>query len=1437
MCNDVYKIQNGYVIQLYQYARRYRYNYKECIKYYNKEKQNDNRSESAYATFGDFDVLEVIPVDSFRKYHDVSDLAKGYLGRRQSILLYRIPEDESDTLATILYDPSKRYWKTNSGGSDIPIYKRFFCFSMLSFTNEIHEKVDVFRLLPQLRKQIRGFIDDFNDALRDDNRKLDCEVFGALNATELGIVWLCNQYTDVLQLIDYIKHMKIEIPEDSGQISIPCFLATNTTISTKLDQYLSEEERQYTVKEQVKGSAIVQISIHDAVETRDNMVELIDTIKEAVKKQSVPESEYTISYAAGEYDITIQLPAGCALNLMQYNEILNNAKRQDEQHGFQFEEELREILRNHTQLLYAASDVDELKNLVDIGTCFDAIASIKLEKTDPAHSKLLVNVGNACVNTFEELTDVNEDGKRSNHNYYQTVRREMAQIITSSAGLIDMLDLLYTDYLSVISSAYNKIWVADFHRQFKAVLHVIELWIQQCKNNYEDAVIEEDFNQFKELTNAFKQQVYHLAQSSRMVLDLPRCHFRMTGQYDLLMHTYYGFAKVILEAIYLMQGRDHQSELVPLITVNTVPQVKSQLFFEYGKNDERRVINLDIPASIVFVPQRGFRYLIHELFHYAVPQSREKRNYYMACFLLSEMFKMQFVHIFNQMLYMTSNGMVDNELKSQLIEDCDIFGASKLDRILFFTNRKGSEKGKVWLDDEILQFIQENAEEWRSYAMIGRGKDATSSEYTRAIGQYCQDGRSDELFSRLFNRLLQKIYKNFDSWKSQDLHENVKEFQKYKLTVSEDVFDRLFDRFQYCMLTKDYSTQYLDGFRAEVVVNERIFEVYDALWEAVREACVDIAMVTMGSMNLDDYLLFVIQAWKDNVCGRKEQYRDVEEDTQHLRIGMVIHYCYLNNIWKESETTKYRNNFLKKYSWFYAKRQQRQSFAEHYNDLCADALQWWDFCMDIRIDFVNMNTINCIYTYYRPILLNVLDDFNVQKKREELKKLSDDTLNSRLDEICTDIEQNVYNRYDRIINEVVFSAHSNTPNPNSWDNYRQQQFACDLEVSQHFQQQKTFRELAELNRKMQEVQKNTALWNWSRTEPRQDDPKKKAPWEFHAYSVTELLSYLEYCENQIQTDCQSKPADVKEPIWFRGQSDSAYSLTPSIMRRFDKEKSRKYASLRQYQQCEFEEFKYRADGAPELPTGVRISTSDYIALMQHYFVPTTFLDWSENAFSSLYFALEDYFENKGRTKDVALYLFHPKKYNRLCREANQSCRTRLASPGTGLPEWILANTYEPKISQDNSIPNISTKTNESYFQAYLLGDDEFDRRYKDHQPQADEPMNFQDICLPFAIWTSRLNTRIRSQSGIFVAFNLYTLPEVDKQGIGSQNHAFDYISLENIQKNMRRNDGGSGRGDSIFLYKIIIDHSCCDSIMRWLRGMGISRSSVYPELEGLKDRF
>ncbi len=1429
------KRPNGYMIQLYQYARRYRYNYEGSIKYFNYlietpehnkplEIETDNvmadYKDNAYMVLGDFDILEIIPVDSFRKYHDVSDLAKKYLGRRQSVLLYCI--DDVNMPPRIQYKFENKYWCNEKMEF---INKRFFCLSMLSITNEAHTKIDIFNLLPKIREKILTIVDELNKLL-DDSEKLICEVYGALNATEIGIVWLSNQYVDVLLFIDYLKHMKLHlnVPDDED---IPLFLASNTTITTKFDKDFNRIGLPYPFPD-VKGSASVQISVHDTLESREAANKFIEKIVKEI-------SECEVLYSTGEYDIIIQMPASIALKNMQKGQKFENANREEDGH---YKIQLRDILRNNTQLLLHKEKDKNEKLETELGKQ-QFVLSFEIEQIKKNCS--ISKQRNLKWEEWMELTNPESPEIKkqlqeetipfkSNNTYYNSIRRKMEKKIRPSAGAIDMLDLLYADYLSTLANAYNKMWVSDFHRQFKAVLHAIDLWIEYQNTQVTQSENKSDrqWEDFRDLTNAFKQQVYHLSQSSRMVLDIPRCHFRMTGQYDLLIHTYYGFAKTILESIYLMQSQEHQSELIPLITVNTVPQVKSELYFEYGSNDEMRVINLNIPASIVFDPQRGLRYLTHELFHYAVPHSREKRNYLMGCFIICECFKMQFLHIFNQMLYTSVDGIIDKNLKDLLTENVDAFHLSKLARYMFFTNynEKGDEE-KYWLDEEILNFIQLNAERWRHEDMIGCGIEDICTEYQRKTFKYCQKESSTKFFKELCNHLMNCIHERVFASKNKIL----KITDKFGM-ISESLkknLNRLFDRLQYCIIHKEYCSLQFSGLRLDYAHNEDIGKVIKTvIWGAVKEACCDIAMVSLTSMGLDDYALFCIQSWKDSTCGELD-VETLEED-QGLRFNFVFQYFSSMEIWNLNCLDDFKDSFIKKYMWFFAQRNPKLGENEF---IYLGALKWWEYFMEGITKF-QMDNKYFVIMFYDALFADILSDFDVKKRADSL---INSNLGNKLKIIFEDIRVNVYDKYNSLISDTLPQKSNHLfeqrifENLQKYEEYRNARFRCDLSVAKYFQHQKSFRELADLNSEIQKIQKNLSHWQPEIPHIKDSITFPEVPWEFHVHSLHELLTYLQYCEEKIQK------GNAKEPIWFRGESRNSYNLLPSILRNFDREKCNDYSSLRAYQQCEFEEFKYRADGAPEIPSGVRFTTSDYIALMQHYSKPTNLLDWSENAFFALYFALENYFENiKDKKYSVSLYLLQPKRYNHLCLEKYKHTKKNSVE----VDNWILNNSIRDLDSWiDYSIPNLSTKLNEKRFASYLLGELEFDNKFNQWlklKPESydNTRKNYINCYLPVAVWTSRLNTRIRAQSGCFVAFNLYTLPDICKQWTKEDNHAFDYISLDEIQKQIIADAPDRTKEDYIFLYKIIIDSICCNDIMKWLRGMGISRASVYPELDRIK---
>ena len=99
--------------------------------------------------------------------------------------------------------------------------------------------------------------------------------------------------------------------------------------------------------------------------------------------------------------------------------------------------------------------------------------------------------------------------------------------------------------------------------------------------------------------------------------------------------------------------------------------------------------------------------------------------------------------------------------------------------------------------------------------------------------------------------------------------------------------------------------------------------------------------------------------------------------------------------------------------------------------------------------------------------------------------------------------------------------------------------------------------------------------------------------------------------------------------------------------------------------------------------------------------------------------------------------------------------------------------------------------------------------------------------LPLAIYTSKLNPRIRAQSGLFLAYNLYAEP--------SLNGDYDYLSLERIQDYYLK--WSKAHNKKQFLYKIVIDRPDARAIADCFISLGLAKERVYPELMNVGEKI
>ena len=114
------------------------------------------------------------------------------------------------------------------------------------------------------------------------------------------------------------------------------------------------------------------------------------------------------------------------------------------------------------------------------------------------------------------------------------------------------------------------------------------------------------------------------------------------------------------------------------------------------------------------------------------------------------------------------------------------------------------------------------------------------------------------------------------------------------------------------------------------------------------------------------------------------------------------------------------------------------------------------------------------------------------------------------------------------------------------------------------------------------------------------------------------------------------------PVWFRGTGRVSYELVPSLYRHPSK---KDVADLIELEGNLLTRFRHRS-----IPYQDRPPSNDWelLFLMQHYGVPTRLLDWSENPFIALYFAITAAESCRVRgafMEDAAVWILNTKLWN------------------------------------------------------------------------------------------------------------------------------------------------------------------------------------------------
>lgn len=1010
---------------------------------------------------------------------------------------------------------------------------------------------------------------------------------------------------------------------------------------------------------------------------------------------------------------------------------------------------------------------------------------------------------------------------------YQDIRRIMEHF-PQSIGAVNTLDLLYTDYLSTIAYTYNAIWTLDFQKQFDAILNVIKNMVCDVNNDEKRKL---NWDLYRELINNFKQQIYHLSQSNRTFLEFPSCHIRYTGQQDYLLHAYFGIIKKILQIVYLTHDKDSQSELIPLITVDVVPIVNSTLHYEGKKSLETRVMNLNIPNDIMFDFPRGTYYLVHELYHYVAPYDRTRRNQLLTCIMLDEIMLRQINHTFEIIF--------QNEIRG-LYGHLDKDNEDELHHFLSYVI--------FYFRDTVWQYIYENYNSINKeieQLLAPANTPLVSSQLFLALIKYTsRDNNNDILkhFRKVFDKCFEELEKYSNGFQYESFIETINFDKEKNLEIkNNNIYSICLNVLQHYYTDKKAFNSLLEsifqsgyifsnatkGNKGEVV--QDIEWVYKQMWHGINEAVRDVAMITIMNISLSEYLIFVLQCWLD-----LQIENSVISEEQRCRLGSIFMYYFHKSKSMNKSAKDYRDEqkeiFIQRYVMIHY-----ENFKVHENEFANifdKAEKCWTNLYKSFDDYIER------YSYYDVYIQEMFSNMDIEVTITGMKESGEDEKAiQELESLCNEFKSKVTETYNNankhFLEAVNFSALKNKSAGNifikkeviekKYAEYEREIFECNLNIAHYFQKQERISNLYDKIRKLSKKQ----LYNIPFTQPPSiiKNPNKRRPpiWIYTIYNQKKLLPFLQTLSEKLKPD---KNINYNS-LWYRGETAAGRAITPALFRKFmekDSDFCTRYKSMRNFIEQAVEEFRFRADGSNALSNQLKYTSADYVTLLQHYEVNTHLLDWSEDAITALYFALEKYLNkerlNGGQIPDrpVQVMIFDPKKYN--------SIRSRLFGDFL-LDNDILCHNHvflEYQKNLGSRIPNLSLVENQSMFWEYLPflhGD--MDCTVKDNK--------FKIVqYLPIAIWTSKLNDRLSAQNGSFVAFNLETPLDICKQ-----------ISLENIQKEVLSywEDGSFGSDEEapVFLYIVKIDKSICKEMAKWLRAIGMSTERVYPELKNIGNRI
>ncbi len=862
----------GYILNLFRHAT-FPSSIKSNMREYLNALAGTNTSDApTLLVYGDYDRLSIKGILDFSRYRDVDTHARHWLGSRQTILLYCLDDSVDLVEDTDLLSEFCALHNTKTT-TQIHEYRNFLIFTMVTINPDLHKYKDFAHILERCRELIERQV-KFSSVPLIDPDAVSYQVYGSFSSSELVIVWSVNQYIDAFRLIEVLRQSSFEYKtKDEKLRQILPFASLYSIVSQPMVDLSKIRHHQ-----KIQGSAELKLVFQDGVADPIARIRFLsevlcnqcsDTDSSGMEKEN-----YIGQYSVGEYDYSITLPADVLCNPNTQLFLRGHALHwaQDEMHKYvssscvQLHHDMEWLVSDGHSLTAATLRCQELASVFPVEE-EDLSEKIELIKR-MIYGQQGEYSGSTCIAHPENA----EEGDLFEAYRKIGLRSIIKEKIPKTDGLCDSLDLLYTDFVNNCSNLTNTSWSLDLVTQFVAIVdYIVNRFYASYQPEQNTGNL---FSDIKNICEIYVQMIYHIAQSRRTVFIVPSCHLRYMGQYDMILHAYYGWEKYLLNLAYSLPHRNGvQPILIPILTIDVLPEIRTDIYKvpQHYQLKERisNIFSINMPLGAMTDFLRYALTMCHETAHLMIPFDRDRRNQVFGMMFFSELVANLLLSPIRQEFWKVSSTQEDFSRLLPVIRRGFIAVIYNHMRVFFLehihTAIMNSCKNKPdncppWseyrleLKKRFVGLMQEQEEFVPLFEMLNEYQPVFQQVISETIDNILWDNRRDEvtfLISEDFcNEFKEKLTHTIAiqlSTKRQDL------FSSYQ---------SLIDTYGGKLCTESY-----------------------VLSEAYREACQDLFMIRVFQLELVDYLVFLDRQRNDTVTLDQKPPK-----AELLRTAMICDY-------------------------------------------------------------------------------------------------------------------------------------------------------------------------------------------------------------------------------------------------------------------------------------------------------------------------------------------------------------------------------------------------------------------------------------------------------------------------------------------------------------------------------------------------------------------